>query len=309
MLICTRGTGKTYPEVLFPNEFTQEHPTDDQFGDVYPSSFPIEIPTDRLIHITHNAEARRIRREFKFTAHQKFGKELGAYDGRPCGESFKFNLEKEKYDPIFPGVAVFPGFYSWWGIYPQQDYEEITTTFKEEGISVYLSDYLKTPPESRYGNRAFSCKFSDLLSAYAESRGRSTHRICIRKGGTLRYTKEICYVLIICIDSCDDREALSAFDPLELESKLFKTNGLIDHSGKIIDATGIPTFSPEHIITWANGESYSYETVAFAFYFPQPARSIRVDPECCFESRVEHKEDFCIKKQPDDGEMKCPNDI
>ena len=100
------------------------------------------------------------------------------------------------------------------------------------------------------------------------------------------------------MDISDDNGTLSTFDPLECESKLFQTNGLIDGSGKIVDASAIPIFNPEYIIKWANGESYSYETLAFVFYFPDTAeRHLKVGQKRCSEKDIIHKKSYCIKKQ------------
>ena len=284
----------SFPEILFPSEFTREHPIGDPWKDVS-APYPIQVPFDTLTHITHDHEASKICKKFEFKAGPKIGKVL-AYDGRPCGESFKFVLQEGKYHKITSKELVFPGFYSWWSIEPHP--VEISVTLEGEGYDV--PDYLKTHPYSRYGNHAFSYKLSHLLTAYAESRDCSTSKICIRKGGTLRYKQEICYVLIICNDS---DSPLSAFEQIEPKSKLFHTNSLIDASGKIDVITAIPTFNPEHIITSA----FSYETLAFGFYFPQE-RFMRVGPECCSVRGIGH--DYCIKKQPppDGGKWKCPND-
>ena len=151
----------------------------------------------------------------------------------------------------------FQGF-TWWGICPRQDCSErITSTFIRK---VYVPDYLMVHSDSCYGNHAFICRFADLLSAYAESRDCSVGRICIRKGGTLRYSpQEICYVLIISSNS----DRVKCASPA---SERFHTNRLIDKSGKIIDATTIPTFSPEYTITWINRKNYSYETLCFSHF-------------------------------------------
>ena len=103
---------------------------------------------NRLAHVTHDAEARQIRGKYEFTTHRKVAKEV--YVGRhKCNGSFKFSTE---YIEMFAGETMFPGFYSWWGIYPGQDYSnEVIEAFKTEGISVRVPDYLKAKPDSRYG--------------------------------------------------------------------------------------------------------------------------------------------------------------
>ena len=274
----------------------------------------IQVPIFTLAHVTHNTEASEICRDFEFKANRKFGKVLGAFDGRPCGESFRQSQAEPGYFQINADEAMLPGYYSWWGIFPEWDDHggeyispaEVKTeldTLKREGLLAFVPGYIKSEPESIYGNCAFTCKFQNLLRAYARSRGKQVSKVCIRKGGTLRYSKEICYVLI--------DWALSEFAPLEEASTLFHTNGLIDSHGIIADDTSVPTFHPKHIIPWikhvddTEPEKHSYETAAIAFYFPKEGGKMKLDNYECFHKKVGHKK--CIKTQP--PEWTCPNDL
>ena len=146
-----RGSGEKFPEILFQSEFTLEHPEKDQWKDIY----RYQVPIKRLVHITHDAEASKICEEFEFKAGPKFGKVLGVYNGRPCGESFKLMPQEVECTKIAPEDLVFPGFYSWWSIEPQP--VQISVALERERC--FVPDYLKEVPESRYGNHAFSCKF------------------------------------------------------------------------------------------------------------------------------------------------------
>jgi hypothetical protein len=297
-------------EVVFPGQFTQVHPWNKMpdKSELVPH-WKVSVSVDTLTHVTHNVEAGEICKEYKFRAKPKFAK------AAHVGESYRLAGFYESgypfYDPIPPSFTVFPGCYSWWGISSKWSNNfEIKEYVGEEYVCVYVPDYLKSTPESCYGNNAFSSKFSDLLTAYARSRRTEVGNICIRKGGTLRYRCEICYVLIICTDSPMDVKALSEFKPLPTESKLYKTNGLINESGKVIDHSAILTFHPEYIYSWVNGDSYSYETTTFAFYFPEES-SMQLDSEnCSYNGGVEHKEKFCIKKKRNSyGNWKCPNNM
>ena len=159
-------------------------------------------------------------------------------------------------------------------------------------------------------SRSFVCNFEHLLTAYASARGIGIGNVCIRKGGTLRYELEICYVLIICTDNDEDRRELADFDPLQLKSPEFQTNGLIRADGSLENPAAIATFYPRCIISWAkhissDPDRYSYENVAFAFYFPEDGSSMVVDH--CAKIEVGHN--FCIKTQPTIGGWKCPNEI
>ena len=313
---------KRHSEVLFPNDFTKEHPEGEPWKELYPNTpkIPkdIQVPILTLGHVTHDTEVKQIRKygDFRFLARQKLGKD---FSDTSWGISYKF---ERSYVEIPPDKPVFPGYYSWWGIYPQQDYSNvpesehftspakvsfmIATDFK--GERVYPPDYLKEKPDSMYGNHAFSCNFPALLSTYAKSRSSEVAEICIRKGGTLRYTKEICYVLIICIDVDKNRKELSEYAPLQPMKKQIHTNGLIDTSGKITDVTAVPTFNPEHIITWVTGKGYSYETLALAFYFPEEGSIMSMGPECRYEGTIYHSKCKKTVRPPEGGERRCPNE-
>ena len=93
-----------------------------------------------------------------------------------CSESYRSIKEHTQFVYISSDEAIFPGFYSWWGI------QHIDLPHGAQ-----LAEYLKKTPDSPYGNHAFLCKFENVLSAYAKSRKLDIGNICIRKGGTLRY--------------------------------------------------------------------------------------------------------------------------
>ena len=318
---------KTYYEVLFQNDFNPCHPWGDaplqwQFRH-YNELLNITVPLHTLVHVTHNTEAQEIRREFmfQFQAKQKVGKRLSLAGGtfRVDAQEMCFDPNMEVYTPIPDTEPVFPGYYSWWGIdcsvIPDCAFftspHKIATALErlnQEGIRAYVPGYLKEDPESIYGNNAFSCNFRDLLKVYAASRHYDVRNICIRKGGTLRYRKEICYVLIICIDQ--DEEELSAYEVLQEEHQFQgKFHGLTTTNGSLLDYKTTPTFNPEYIITWANRCSdYSYETVAFAFYFPSEAGVLAINRRFCSEKEIMHKEERCIKKRPPKTtKWTCPN--
>ena len=282
------------------------------------------MPLSKLVHVTHNVEACKIRKEegFVFEPRQKFGKVLGAYDGRPCGESFKF--DGHSFVQICDDETVFPGQYSWWGINPTDeinhtpvsDIYRVIYTLNHNDIDLHVPEYLQADPESRYGSQAFVCSFQNLLFSYAESRNVEFDKVCVRKGGTLRYTKEICYVLLICTDS--DME-LAQFQHLEIESPPFHSNGLINHNGTICNPHLFFSFYPKYTVSYCeelqNPEmnkaflqkrSYSYETVAVGFYFPMPIMRVReVTPKSVRHDKI------CIKKKvpPQGGKAQCPDKI
>ena len=299
-------------EVFFPNRFTVE-----TYSGKAPDMFPnypeelngISVPIEYLTHVTHDKEASEIRRDghFEFKARKKFGK-TRVYDGRPCGDSLRPSQESVGYFfQITDKDAVFPGYHSWWSVHlghtslPHDIQGGLDRIKEEQLLTTYVPDYLKYYPSSRYGNHSFVCSFEGLLTAYAKARDVEIGNVCIRKGGTLRYELEICYVLIICTDNDEDKRELADFNPLQLESPLFDTNGLIA-DGNIQNPAAVATFYPQRNISWArhmksnDPDRYSYENVAFAFYFPEDGSSMVVDR--CATKEVGHN--FC---------WKCPNDI
>ena len=272
----------------------------------------ITVPINHFTHVTHDKEASEIicrDGHFEFKARKKFGK-TRAYDGRPCGDSFRPSQEFVGYFQITDKDAVFPGYYSWWSVYLRDTplTRGIQGVLEEEQFgAIFVPNYLNVNPSSCYGNHAFVCTFEGLLHAYANARDVGIGNVCIRKGGTLRYKYEICYVLIICTDNNRDRRELADFNPLELKSSQFDTNGLITEDGNIRDPAAIATFHPQCIISSAEHiGNYSYENIAFSFYFPETSMVV----EHCDNVTIEHN--FCIKTQPTTAEGKdwqCPNTI
>ena len=314
-----------YHEVLFPNSFKTILPEGDtpskldMLGDV-------KIPIFDLVHVTHNADHRSICKNpvmYEFMAGQKFGKapyfEDGDYRKPRCG-SYKSINNEAQFERIGIDETVFPGFYSWWGIHSKSECTRKIAAeiedMKEDGLIAYVPNYLKEEPESYYGNRGFVCSFQNVLASYARSRQTEVANLFLRKGGTLRYTQEICYVIIV--STGDDRRALREFNPLPT-SRLFPTNGLINRNGQIKDPTAIPTFCPKHIFNWFadTSEGYdpnpskSYETTAFAFYFPNERGSMKVRKRNCSKACFFHDDKFCSKKQRprEGGPSVCPNSL
>ena len=310
-------------EVLFPNQFTTIYP---KGGDPIPLDVlrDTEVPIYNLVHVTHNDDYRGIRKNpamYEFKARKKFGKDFYHDKGMPRWGSYKSIKDGAKFKRIVPEETVFPGFYSWWGIHPRRECTSKIAVeidrMKEVRKTAYVANYLKKEPESIYGNHGFVCSFKNVIGSYAQSRDTETANVVLRKGGTLRYTKEICYVIIVSIG--EDEHVLTEFDPLLPNSGPFRTKGLINRNGQILDPAAIPTFSPKRVVTWfvdnsegLGPETYSYETTAFAFYFPSGDFEMTMRRDECTSEDVIHNKKKCVKKQPKgDGWKKqwlCPND-
>ena len=260
------------------------------------------IRITKVVHITHDREAARIEKKpkkspFEFTANKKIARS-------GTGKTIKVTSGETK---IHDG-ELFPGFYSWWSLYPEDtilaEIEDEIDDLKTDKLTVFAPNYLQKT--SIYGKNAFVCDFRHLLICYAKSRSleKGLRDVYIRVGGTLAYRYEICYVLIVCL--ADDKDTLSGFTPLTKRdtADLFQLNGFIKSKGSInSEADKCLTFTPKHNITWANGEQYSYETTAFAFYFPDQQHCLQVERKSCSKEIYEHDKRRCIKKV--DGE--CPD--
>ena len=281
----------------------------------------ISIPIVKVVHNTHDREAARIEKKspFEFTA--KNDREAARIEKK---SPFEFTANKKiarsgtgKTIKVTSGNEtqihgeLFPGFYSWWSLYPEDtilaEIENEIDDLKTDELTVYVPNYLGVQKTSIYGKNAFVCDFRHLLICYAKSRSleKGLRDVCIRVGGTLAYHYEICYVLIVSL--VDDKDTLSGFTPPLTKrdtADLFQLNDFIKSKGSInSEAVKCLTFTPKHNITWANGEQYSYETTAFAFYFPDQQHCLQVERKSCSKEIYEHDKRRCIKKV--DGE--CPD--
>ena len=255
---------------------------------------------------------KKIPGKYCFTTRRKVGKSLDDRDrenGCYRGESFQ---RFERGDSVIPNEStfyeripahddVFPGFYTWWGPYVESP---------PPGPQDTLPNYLKTPPNSIYGSRAFVVSFHDILESYASDRSCSSHNICLRVGGTMRYKREIAYVIIVCTTS--DEKELFRYDTVTSRGDPIDMQGLVNDNGVIVDNARAPLFTTKYHNTFD-----SYETLNFAFYFPE-----KRDFECSshvFQVKdVEHsgcirkfqlKRFFCKRRKELDFKEKCPDKI
>ena len=273
------------------------------------------VPVDRLAHITHKEEAKIIaevdRQHHYFVAAPKVGKEYN-WDGSPIGESYVATTsgqhavsEEDTYKKVPQTSSLLPGYYSWWGVTTREWLKgdsEAAQRMRRATSGLYVADYLKSPPQSRYGSKEFSVNLADAIKCYQSSR-KSTD-VYMKLTGTLRYKKEICYVITVCTSSDDEITEKSEYGDLKEATEVFTDNGMLDEDGKVVDHNAVPHFYPRHINT-----SNSWANLTFAFYFPNedqvlvcPKSSIRRKP-------ISHKgKGKCIKTQPSCGtDWKCPN--
>lgn len=340
-------------EVFYPGEFTTRYPQGHrelQNLDLADLSIPIE----KLSHVTHNTEAEAVYGErlerYNFIAKSKVGKGY-ILDGSPIGESFKYvgqgheasyqYIQRDEQNPLLPGK------YSWWGI-STGDWlgRDDSAVFRRACANVpnnYKAGYLMEPPESRYGNNEFKVDLAHLLQSYQRARGDPElpddqgPPIYLKKAGTLRYKKEICFVIVVCssddldmlgqhyaapdqvpgavqgpgdnADPHQDPGAAPAEIPVEFlgpdGSVVVNFNGLINNEGLVDVNNHIPEFFPRHIRT-----DRSWVTLAFGFYFPGDHDGrITVARDIMERVDIEHG-GLCVKKQPHPAnryDWNCPN--
>ena len=266
-------------EIVY-DSFVPYHP----WGEQPRRSEPLYIPISQLCHVTHWEQGSHIMRNpaiFQFETNSKVGKSLEEWDiesGCYHGESYRFKRgdlltpnEHMLYERIPPHGQVIPGCYTWWGPYIENP---------PPGPQDTLPNYLKSPPNSIYGSRAFVISFHDILESYASARSCSSHNICLRVGGTMRYKREIAYVIIVCTTS--DEQELFRYGTITSHGEPIDMQGLVNDNGVIVDNTRVPLFTTKY-----------YETLNFAFYFPEK-RDFKCSSHVTQVKDVKHS--GCIRK-------------
>ncbi len=279
------------------------------------------MPIRKISHITHNKEADSIMKtttsNFTFNATRRVGRDY-RWDGTPIGESFRYSPlpktpdlpPKSPYMFIKPGQSLMAeGNYSWWGVQFDPEYTNKDRSYDFEKFRSNdnrCPTYLKHPASSSYGNNEFSGKLTDILNCYRNSRNPETlPDTYLLPGGTLYYSHEICYVIIVCIrdDLSQVRCQISASE--KSSEPVVSLCGLVDENYKIIDYTGskIPQLSFSFLST-----DERWENLAFAFYFPENSNKQLSCPKKIIVKRsdIEHK--WCIKKMPGSLWI-CPNNM
>ena len=285
-------------EVVFYNQYVQHHPWGERPRPYNHEGFALSVST--LCHTTHKKQADTIEANmFQFTPNPKYGKTYDFIPGCPFGESYSCvqsaipGPDSECYERIPRDRELFPGHYSWWGLVSEVDLQLDNPP-----------PYLRSPPESMYGGHSFTIGFTNLLESYRDSRNCNKSKICLKIGGTLRYKREIGYVVIVCTTRKRDCEMLEKYDRItNAPPTIFNPNGLVDDDGIVVDLDAEPIFTTRYI-----NASDSYENLIFAFFFP------KLQYFTCSEDTIKRqpiKHDFCIRKvSPGFGEtMVCPDEI
>ena len=278
-----------------------------------------EITVTRLCHVTHNEPADIIEQEdcFEFKPKKKYGKDTSnnRVSAVICKPTHRAPDNDTEYRVVTKDQELLPGYYSWWSIdsscFPakRSDDPHICKDFTEYEVS----NEFALPHKSRFGSKKISGDLTKLLQCYQEAiASKSMYlgkpQIEFRCGGTLRYNRQACKVIIIC----------QAGSPELHEYPLFRSFGFyLRHNAQSqVEAYGTLKLVIKNGIMMAGSERYSWDTYAFAFYFPSksyimkcPKPRLRllllVRPDSLdFEiTDIEHDESRCTGKV----RGQCPN--
>ena len=266
----------------------------------------VPIQVRKLCHVTHEQAADKIIHKdhdqdyYIFKPNKKCGKVQGiGATYTICEPTDQPPSVETTYRYLSSNESVFPGYYIWWSI----DHDNYPPSSSEYYFSHFFS------PSSRYGNSKFSGNIKELLQCYQEAYIKDKvdplTRIQFRCGGTLRYRREICKVVIVCTDE----------HPLPEDEfpRMWQGHGFrYNKDGKI-------TFVEPIEVMIRNGVSgvrgpykpYSWDTYAFAFYFPDDTYMLVCPTSEKFRfSEIEH-DDLCLASRPNphgSGYI-CPNKL
>ena len=119
---------------------------------------------------------------------------------------------------------------------------------------------------SRYGTRSFIVEIKELLDNYLKADFVPAKRgIVLRCGGTLLYTKEVCYVVIITFegDGIHDDKDFPPINPHDAKaSPQCDWSPLLDEDGCYKHKAEYPMFTPHHT-------NYFWDHIVFAIHIPK----------------------------------------
>ena len=227
-----------------------------------------------------------------------------------------------RYRRIETDEAVLPGFYIWWSIHV--DNADIPLYDIPQYIH-RLSISFIDPPQSRYGKKRISTSSLHLLQSYQNGFVNNGHypRLQFRNGGTLRYKREICYVVIVCAK--DNFTGTDNDYPVieHATNPVIPANIEYDGNGRITDVE-------QWSVTIRNGKlttgthrierypfkKFSWDHYAFAFHFPQATNTMEIpsdidtnSPRHVRVNDVTHTNWLCTKKEYSDRtrHWECPD--
>ena len=289
-----------------------------------PKGRTLSVPIAYLSHCTHNEQARQIEDNDKYRCFKAYRKD-------PRENTHVYNIEERTTRQLYDHHSVLPGYLSWWGISTVEwynSYDESGKNTREivsrmaQGDStthetIYVPPYLQYcngKACSVYGGNSFSCSFNNLIESYRKSRITcNENRIHLKKAGTLRYMHEICYVILVCMEKDLRNEDISSMpaanEPdinMGIGVKYFNSDYAHD-GGWLNDMNVRSEFISEYPIRAIYGSCcfrkfYSWDTLNFAFYFPEQQGQLKVKSKYINRAATKHDKKSCRL-----GEMNCPD--
>ena len=303
---------ENYHEVLFPGRHVSHLPSGPYD---YPLAPDLPFQNERVIiqslyHVTHQREFMRIFQDderFHLKSHEKKGKHGRVNDGRPMGNSYVAlhndggpPTEDSRYQYRNPeGAPLLPGSYIWWsvGIEPQVPQVEIPP-------KLYASEIFSDYQSSVYGSRKIFGNFKDVLVAYQESFGKDLPPpIELRIGGTLRYKREVCHVVIVNAAIHHHNGVRNDNYPIWNDAEGVRVEIRYDQNNRVIRAEA--SFIVKNGLT---GRGLSWDHVVFAFYFPVNESEMVCRKPPFDDTEVHHSRERCLRSRWDHGQKLCPDD-
>ena len=246
--------------------------------------------------MTHKAQAKEIisydpdtmNIVYTFNSHEKKGKCLfnERRPGKSLGHSY---IRKESSAPDLDTSYTFisteqrllpEGRYSWWGI----DEEK--------------------PQDSIYGACKFSFSFQHMLYQFRLAHVIEDNKepvLYFKKAGTLRYRREICYVVLICSNA--DRNNLEHLPPLRENIRHVSLNGMLDDNG-IWNGHRLDS---HFVYNKRDHEERNWEHLVFGFFFGPNSKVNQLVLRRKPYDRVPHM--LCISRIPFRGQWRCPDEV
>ena len=212
-----------------------EDSEDSEFDDCDNPEFEnsYDFDTDEIVkiseisHITHkrNVVEMDTGTHYCFRPNKKYGKcSYEVTNGSTFGESYRCDLTsiriptpQTRYTHVTGNQHILPnGYYTWWGN--------------------------STADSSIYGSEKLTTSFRSALGTYKYGQTRDLDAdVFLRVGGTLRYKKEICYVIIVHTEA-EATDEIKRLPPL-CDSDHFTLNGFLHEDGRVNWKSGtVPEF-------------------------------------------------------------------
>ena len=156
---------------------------------------------------------------------------------------------------------------------------------------------------SRYGNRGFIFSSQDLMNGYKLLEMMAKSRMCTLRKQALYDTNARSAVIIVVMTEDLENKNIRELPSIFYEP-CYDHNGCIEEDEKFINDRS-PSFKLKHPI-----ESYSWESMAFAFYFPSSNDLLRLKKELGREVEVDHT--FCTstrQRRHPPYDWVCPNEM